>query len=240
MQGEDKGVKIAIIDDEQSARSVLSEYLARYSEENHCLFETESYQSGTEFLESYECGYDVLFFDVEMPGMNGLDTAREIRKKDKRCVILFITNIAQYAIQGYEVEAIDYVLKPVTYPDFSMKMKKALRFVALNTESYLSVEGIDGLHRLEISTIDYVEVLSHMVIYHVGKTEIKARGNMRDVEKTLILHQFSRIYKSYLVNLKRIKTVHAAEVELSSGVVLPIGRVYKKDFMQQFMDFMQG
>ena len=119
-------IRVALLDDNQEDRKILMEYLRRFRIEENIQIEIASYDSGLEFLESYGGGYDVIFLDIEMPGLDGLEVSKEIRQMDEMAGIIFITNMAQYAICGYEVNAIDFMLKPVKYPNFSEKFKKAL------------------------------------------------------------------------------------------------------------------
>ena len=96
--------------------------------------------AGDVFLEKYAGDFDVLFFDVDMPGTDGLDTARRLRRMDSEVSIIFVTNMAQYAICGYEVEALDYLLKPLSYYDFALKFQKALRRITRRSSHTLSVD----------------------------------------------------------------------------------------------------
>ncbi len=101
-------------------RKQLSDYVYKFGKENSIPVETVTFGSGDEILDGYKPEYGVIIFDIDMPGMNGMDTARKIREMDEKVVILFVTNIAQYAINGYEVEAVEYILKPIGYFDFAL------------------------------------------------------------------------------------------------------------------------
>ncbi len=161
-------MRIALIDDAAEIRTQLSEYIRRFEKENDMQLETLQFSSGDALLKDYRPIYDLLVFDIDMPGTNGMDTARQVRRMDENVVILFITNIAQYAINGYEVEAVDYVLKPISYFDFSMKLKRALRKIKKKQESRLVLDTIEGPVQLDASDIRYVEVLDHMVQMIMG------------------------------------------------------------------------
>ena len=118
-------ISIAIVEDEDSCAKQMEEYLARYADESGEVFETVRFCDGDEILENYRAQYDIILMDVQMKFMDGMTAAEEIRKVDPEVVIIFITNMAQYAIRGYAVDALDYVLKPVSYVAFSQRLERA-------------------------------------------------------------------------------------------------------------------
>ena len=103
-------MRIAIVDDEKLERERLQQYVQQFSEESGVEMETVTFASGDTFLEAYQKVYDIIIFDIDMPGTNGIDTARKLRQTDTDVTIIFVTNIAQYAINGYEVDAVDLSL----------------------------------------------------------------------------------------------------------------------------------
>lgn len=232
-------MRIGIVDDEMEMRQQLTEYVSRYGEENHIDLSTTSFPSGDALLAGYEPVYDVLVFDIDMPGTNGMDTARQVRSMDESVVILFVTNIAQYAINGYEVEAVDYIIKPIGYYDFAMKFRRALRRVKPDQEEQLMLDTSDGLVRVRVAEVQYVEVLAHYLIYHTDDKSYQVRGSMKEHESALRAYHFVRAHKSYLVNLNRIENIKASEV-MVGGAALPLGRAYKDALMADYLRFLQG
>ena len=116
-------MNIAIVEDEQTNANLLKEHLSRFAIENHTEINTSVFSTGVSFLNSYTPIWDLILMDIEMPHINGIETARKIRERDSEVLIMFITQMAQYAIDGYSVNAVDYVLKPVNYYAFSLKLK---------------------------------------------------------------------------------------------------------------------
>ncbi len=232
-------MRIALIDDAPEIRAQLSEYVKRFGRENAVHLETAEFPSGDALLKGYNPIYDLLVFDIDMPGTNGMDTARQVRKMDENVVILFITNIAQYAINGYEVEAVDYVLKPVSYYDFSLKMKRALRQVRKRQEDRLLLDTRQGPVQLDVQDILYVEVLDHYLSYHTKDESYQVRGSFREHIPVLQEHHFSRCHKSYMVNLAHVKNIRSSGVVLDD-LVIPIGRTYKDSLMEEFLQFLHG
>lgn len=232
-------MRVAVVDDEAAERVKLKEYLLCYGEENHVRMEIDEYENGDSLMMKYRTIYDVIIFDIDMPGMNGMDTARRIRKKDINVVILFVTNVAQYAINGYEVDAVDYIIKPVGYYDFLMKFQKAVRRLAHRKEHIVAVETLDGIQKIKVSDIWYVEVLGHYLIYHTVNGEYKMRGSMKDHEAELCVYNFIRIHKSYLVNLAYIENIHGNEINVA-GKEVPMGRVYKDRVIEGYFRYIRG
>ena len=119
-------IKIAIVEDEAMYAKQLEEFLHQYEKENGEAFDITIYSDGDQIVNKYQSQYDIILMDVEMKFMDGMSAAEEIRKVDTEVVIIFITNMAQYAIRGYAVDALDYVLKPVSYFAFSQRLNRAI------------------------------------------------------------------------------------------------------------------
>ncbi len=233
-------MKIGIVDDELEMRLQLQEYIQRLGEEERLQVACVLFEGSESLLRDYTKIYDILIFDIDMPGINGLDCARRVRQMDENVVILFVTNIAQYAINGYEVEAVDYIIKPVGYYDFSLKFKKALRRAARLHVDQVVLSSNKGPVRVEVPDILYVEVFAHYLVYHARSRDIQVRGSMKEHEAFLRGHGFSRIHKSFLVNLRHIENIRSGQV-LLSGLEngLPLGRAFKEEFMNDYLRFLR-
>lgn len=235
---------VAIVDDEQKELDTLQTYLVQYSAENGVKIHVDQFHSGDELLRKYRLIYDVVIFDIDMPGTNGIDTARQIRACDENVAILFITNIAQYAINGYEVEAVDYIIKPIGYFDFALKFRRAVSWASRRSDRELTFETVEGNRRVRVADIVYVEARGHYLIHNVrlrnGTTaEFTVRGNMKDQEDLLRLYSFCRVHRSYLVNLKYVDEIQSNKVIVGQSPI-PIGRLYKDQLMQECLRFVRG
>ena len=124
-------VKIAIVDDESTAVSLLEGCLHQYAEETGTAMQWEQFPDAEAFLKSDIHAFDIVFMDIDMPGRNGIEASRALRERNQSIVLLFVTNLAQYAIAGYEVDALDYILKPINYFSFKLKIQKALETVLI-------------------------------------------------------------------------------------------------------------
>ena len=232
-------MRIAIVDDEAPVRLQLNDYVNQYASENRLSIEAQVFSSAAAFLEAEKSGFDILLLDIEMDDMDGMALARDIRLRNERIIIIFITNMAQYALEGYEVQALDFIVKPVTYANFAFRLKRAVRRLPQDAEQYLLVKDGTAAYKLPISQIDYVEVLKHYLIYHIGEKEYKTRGTIKEAESQLAGFHFSRCHNCFLVNLARVEAVTVSDVKVSQGN-LPLSRYRKQEFMQDFARYMGG
>lgn len=173
---------IGIIEDNEADRKQLEDLLQRYREETGFMIQVHAFQTGAQFLDEYHGKYDLLFMDIEMPGIDGMQTARELRRLDQTVGLIFTTNMAQYALQGYEVDAIDFVVKPVSYFTLKQKMDKARRILSARQEESLLVKTENGIVRLAVSEITYVEKEKNYLLYHTGTGEIRERGTIKELK----------------------------------------------------------
>lgn len=119
-------IRVAIVEDEPAEAERLQSLLARYSREKGVQFEVQTYTSALTFLAEYNRTVDIVFMDIELPDVNGMEISRRLRKQDAAVMIVFVTNMAQFAVQGYEVAAQDFIVKPAQYGEFALKLAKAL------------------------------------------------------------------------------------------------------------------
>ena len=178
-------------------------------------------------------------FDIDMPGTNGMETAKRIRETDENVTILFITNVAQYAIDGYGIDAVDYILKPINYYEFQMKFHRAVAKAAHSKERSIMLDTVEGIRRIRVNEIEYVEVLAHYIYVYTQKRVFKARGNMKEWEEELGPFGFSRVHKSYLVNMAKIDNIQRKDLTAGEHTI-PISRNYRDSFMQDYMKFYRG
>ena len=235
--GENDMFHIAIIEDTQSDLDRLLLHLQKYQEENHIFFQTTVFTDAESFLDKYRPIYDIVFMDIELPGKNGMTAAKKLRTLDTDVPLVFITNIAHFAVNGYEVNAMDYMVKPVSYSSFQLKLKKVLAYIEKNKDVSLVITDKDGIHRVPISKIMYIEVISHMLVYHTEDGDIETRGVLKDVEQNLSSRHFLRCNNCYLVNLRHITAVQDQDVILGS-ITLPISRPKKKTFLDEFTKYL--
>ncbi len=225
-------LEIAIVEDEENYRKVLWQYLRKYETETAEQIHISVFTDGDEIVEHYSARYDIILMDIEMRFMNGMDAARKIREVDRSVIIIFITNMAQYAIQGYEVDALDYVLKPISYFAFSQKLQRAVGRMKKREEHYINIVSKNGVNKVAVSEIGWIESEGHRLIYHVKDRAYESTLNsMKKVENELKECNFFRCNKGYLVNLAHVKAIQDGWAILTNGKVM-ISRAKKTEFQK--------
>lgn len=232
-------IKIALVEDDEHYREKLSGFLKRYEEETKEKLSVSVFSDGLDITEESREVFDIIFLDIQMRHMDGMTAAEKIRDRDKNVILIFITNLAQYAIRGYKVEAMDYLLKPVSYFVFSQELEKAMEKVRERTASYISIAQENGMARIDVSHITYIESQGHAITYHTKKEELQVRDSLKNIEQKLAGKGFSRCNNCYLVNLAYVEKVDKNTVTVF-GKELAVSRPRKKDFMEALADFMGG
>lgn len=229
-------IKIAIVEDEVLYADQLQEYLKKYEEEYRETFEISVFQDGDQIVHHYKAEYDVILMDVEMRFMDGMSAAEEIRKMDTEVVIIFITNMPQYAVRGYEVDALDYVLKPITYFAFAQRLNRAIERIKKRTKRVISVNIKGSQIRMPIESVYYIESQGHTLIFHGVNGEVEAPGTMKEIQEKLRVEHFFRGNKGYLINLAHVdRVVEGCAVVAGEELVLSRGR--RKEFMEALAGF---
>jgi DNA-binding LytR/AlgR family response regulator len=228
-------LRIAVVEDEKIYQEQLLDYLQKFQKEHQLPMDVETFTDGDAFINKYDAQFDIILMDVQMPLMDGMSAAEEIRKVDSKVVIIFITNMAQYAIKGYAVDALDYVLKPITYYAFSERLNKAINRLGKREAEYLTVKVKNGYTRLDMSDIYYIESQGHKLLLITKDATIEASGAIKELEKELNDEWFFRIHRSYLVNLAHVEGVKDKGV-IVKGEELPISRANRKPFMEALVD----
>lgn len=224
-------IKIAIVEDEHAYAMQLQEYLHTYEQENGEVFEISLFSDGDQIVNKYKPVYDIILMDVEMKFMDGMSAAEEIRKVDTEVVIMFITNMPQYAIRGYAVDALDYVLKPVSYFAFSQRLNRAIGRMKKRETKMISLSIKGGMVRLDVANVTYVESQGHTLIFHTVSGDYETTGTMKEMEKELAEQNFFRGNKGYLVNLAHVDGVKDG-CAVVRGEYLLISRARKKEFLE--------
>lgn len=230
-------LRIAVVEDDKTYAAQLKEYLVRYGTEKNQKISVALFPDGEDIVTDYSAEFDIILMDVEMTFMDGMTTAERIREKDNEVVIIFITSMPQYAIQGYKVDALDYVLKPISYFAFSQRIDRALTRVKKKEATYITVAQKGGKKKLNVDKICYVEVRDHDLIYHSTKGDIVTKSSMKEAEDTLGGTKFFRCNRCYLVNLEYVEDFRGNDVTVASDVI-QVSRARKKAFMDALNDYM--
>lgn len=235
-------MKIYILEDEISQAEQLERFLIRYQQEHSGFnYVLEIYDRAMNLLNAYSGDVDVLFLDIQIPDILGIEVAKRIREIDENVVIIFVTNLAQYAIDGYSVRALDYVLKPLAYEPFAAKMDRILRIYSHQSSgTILDIRTKQKNWHIPSGKITYIEVVGHDIYIHTtGSHTIKCWGNLSDYERQLQNDRFVRCNSCYLVNLKYIQGIDGNDV-MVDGKKLTISRPRRKEFLRQLAQYRGG
>lgn len=226
--------RIAICDDEQNQIEYITSIVASWSAHEGHGCEIRTFASAEAFLFEYEedKAYDILLLDVEMKNMNGIELAKRIRKDNNRAEIIFITSHFEFVGEGYEVDALHYLIKPISVEKLTQVLTKAAEKLSVEPPSVvISCEG--ETVKLYESDILYVESFLHYIVIHTKDNEYKIKENMSVFEKR-VSDDFYRIHRSYLVSLKHITRISRTSVNIGN-TELPLSRGKYDDINRAFI-----
>lgn len=233
-------MRVAIVEDDEAQAKTLKKYVDAYRRErDYGLADTLVFHTGEAFLGFCENNsVDIVFMDIMMPGMDGMTVCEKIRERNASMVIVFVTDMAQFAVRGYKVDATDYIVKPVTEGGFRLAMDRAFRKAAERNVAAISVKTEDGLVKLPVTEITYAEVRGHSVIYHtIGKRSFRVYKQLKDAEKELIPHGFVRAGRFYLVNVRHVRSVRDYTMDVG-GEMLQVSMRKKKEVLEAVAEWL--
>ena len=225
-------INICIVEDEREHYEVLKNYIEKCALEQKQECNITWLTDGIDIVDDYKSQYDIIYLDIQMKHLNGMEAAEKIRAIDNEVVMIFITSTVSYAVQGYTVDALGYVLKPVPFVAFSKLFEKAIeRVVARQKKTYVRISADDKQLKLDCDSIVFIESQRNNVLIHCTDTEYVTVGPLKRFEEMLNNNGFSKCHNAYLVNLSKVEAVQKDEIVLMSGDTLPISRARKKEFM---------
>lgn len=230
-------VRIAVVENELNVAQNDIVLLERYAKENSVSLETAIFQNGYEFLDTEE-EFDAVLMDIDMPGLNGMEVAEKLREKNKTIDIIFTTNLPQFAVDGYKVQALDFVIKPVTFPNLSFAMEKVVEkkrnFV--NGSFFLRIGGF--AKRINNEEVLYIEMVNHYIVLHETDMEpLRIRGSLKMIEDLLNPEIFVKINSGIIINISKVSSFENGLVLMEDGSSLPLSRSHKKEFAVRLAEF---
>ena len=199
-----RDIRVGVVEDDPASCQRVLDYLNQYRSETGTEFTISVFDDGEQIVEKYTPMYDILFLDIEMQHMDGMAAARRIRERDNTVVIVFITAAPQYAINGYEVQALSYLLKPVPYFAFRQELKRSIDMVRRRGSESLLIEAGGRQMRVELADVLYLESIRHTIIVHTLSGKLSVSGTLKDFEERLADQDFIRSNSCYQVNLRHV------------------------------------
>lgn len=231
--------KIAIVEDDPLSTNILKEHFNKFSKEENIDFEFFIYTDGVQIAFDYEAKYDVIFLDIEMKLLDGMETAQKIREFDPEVIIIFVTNMSQYAVKGYTVDALSFLLKPVPYFAFKQELKKSIDKLNKTKDlKHFLIPVEDGFKKISSSDILYIESIKHDLIIVTKDDEYQIRGTLKHYENELTNYAFNRCNNGYLVNLAFVTGVKDDFAIVDDKYNLKISRPRKKQFMEALTEYL--
>ena len=224
-------MKIAIIEDIQSHGDLLISYIKKWSQKNKTTLILKRFETAESFLFQWEeeADFDILFVDIQMSGMNGIEMAKKIRKKDKDIIIIFTTGITDYIEEGYEVEAMHYLIKPVSETKLAACLDRAVE--KRKTEKYILVHTQEQILKINMEQICYVEAMGHNSRLKLEKNDklIEIKETFSQLEHMLDKTDFVKCHRSYICRVKGIFRIDKVSICFDDNSTIPVSRrMYNK------------
>lgn len=229
--------QIVIVEDDKESADKLSSYVDQFFEKIGKPILIKVFNSSLEALEKQTCHEDLYFLDIDLPHLNGMELAKKIREKDNNVIIIFCSNLAQFALKGYEVSALDYIVKPFCYSNIEHRLARAIKADTQNGKEKVVLKvGASENVIVECGNIIYIEKERNYLVFHTTKQDYWVRGSLHDFEKMLPSGLFSYSMKGVYVNLAFVEKTTGNSVVLKDKT-LNLARHRKKEFIADLFKF---
>ncbi|MDI9629832.1 MAG: LytTR family DNA-binding domain-containing protein [Acidobacteriota bacterium] len=222
-------IRIAVVDDHASSRQLLCEYLTKFRAEYDQQLIVEEFADGSDLVGHYTPNFDIIFLDVQMENLDGLAAARLVREVDPAVIIIFVTNMVQFAVKGYQVNALNYLVKPVSYFAFSQEMLRAVQRIEQTRDDFVVVPVAGELVKINLAKVVYIESVKHRLEIHTLDGKLSMVGTLREMAEQLEHRGFVRINSFLLANLRHVLAYGNQSAIMSQGTQLPVSRSRKKE-----------
>lgn len=230
-------LKIAICDDKESDRNQLSKLILLYTKQTMLDAEVDKYGSGEALLEAYpNLLYPIVFLDIFMGGLSGVDAAVKIRKINPDCMLIFTTQSPDYMAAGFNVGATHYLLKPLTYEKVEQALDRCRRIFSENAR-YFCVTSDRRTVRIRFCDVLYVEVYGKFVLIHTVRGDIKTYTSLSEISNMIGDGSFLQCHRCYIVNMNAISSVRKESFVLDNGMTVPIRRKGRQELKDAYSRF---
>ncbi len=233
-------ISIAICEDDVKQQQVLEALLNEIGLKES--LNLHKFNSGEDLIKSYESGnkYSIVLLDMQLNNMDGIQTAKIIKQFDKNCLFIIITSIMEYAVEGYSIDAYEFILKPVNKDKFNTVIKNAIKELQSRMNKTYLVKTRERMATIRLSEIRYIESNKNGVIIHTNEQTYNDKDNISSVEKRLKQDGFIRISRYYIVNIYQVKEIGVSKIILVNDEELIYSNKYRDDIKREYLNFMMG
>lgn len=233
-------IRAAICDDDVSVLNGMRGFIDRYCTERNREIVHTCFHSPLDLMARIEQGarFDILFLDILMPGQNGIETAKEIRRYDGNVKIIFLTSSTEFAVESYTVEAFFYQLKPLSWEGFSRVMDSALEQCGQEQENSLVLRCKGAITRVNLAQLEFCEVIHRTLLFHLASGKVlESAGSMDELDRQLQPYGcFLRVHRSYIINLNYVRTLTNRAVTMTCLTEIPIPRGKYTEIKDTFLE----
>lgn len=226
-----KAMQIAIVEDDAVAQLALQQFCRRYASENKVTITIETFSDATTFLTHQRPGTDVVLMDIQLPSISGMQAAKQLRAQGSNVIIIFVTSAPQYAVEGYTVDALSYLLKPVAWNDFKRQLRRAHDLVEQRRDQWIVIRQGADLVRIPLDEVVYVESVKHRSVIHTLSTTFSSTMPLKEIEASTAGSCLNRINSGYLVNLRYVAAIDNQDCVTITRERLRISRSRRRDFI---------
>ncbi|MEY8336589.1 LytTR family DNA-binding domain-containing protein [Lachnospiraceae bacterium 62-35] len=231
-------IKIAVCDDEAMMcdllKDMISEKLTLWKE-NFCI---SCYLDSSHLLDS-SLDFDLIFLDIRMPGLDGIALAKKLRQLSPACALIFVTILKEYMPEVFELEAVDYICKPVDEGRLERALKRTLKRLKEEKDKCLFIHTPNWCRTIKLKDISYCEVINRKIYLHTKTGVIEYYGKMKELEQQISPH-FIKCHRSYLINPDYLQEYAGGEIILETGERIPVSRLQRQSFMETMLQYMKG
>lgn len=236
-------ISIYICDDDKKIIKNYSKLLKRISDKNNMEINIQAFSSGENLLFEIEESVndvDIIYLDIEMEGINGIETARKLREIGYKSEIIFLTSCKEYVFQAFDSSPLNYIVKEESdLKKFEEVFLKAVKLVCEKNKSSLVYKNRSQVIKIQVDDISYFEVVSRVVYVHYGKgQQFRFYSSINTVVNSVASYKFKRVHRSFVVNMKYVAGIKDKSLVLRTGEEIPIGKTYFKDFQEYFSQFL--
>jgi DNA-binding LytR/AlgR family response regulator len=232
-------IQIAIVEDDPSYRELLKTYVTRYFQSQGDTVSVLLYPDGADFLQAFPGAVDLILLDIDMPKLNGLETARKIRTFNDHVLLIFVTNLVQCALEGYAVDAMDFIIKPVTEASCRQSLSRVRKRLMQQTDHHIQVSCQKNTLVVSVHDILYAETQNHSLLLHCHSGDLVISESMQTLEKKVAGFPFFRCHNSYLIHLAAIDRLGKTDLHIGDHLI-PVSKYRRPELLKAIAAYMGG